>query len=183
VFADPLAVGLIGDFLFELREVVLAVGVLDVSEQLSPFSHEVVSSAQEIPGWAHLLGVDISHGDHASPEQCGDFLGVDSVVFAFAAVDGFHIQSMAQDKRDSFLGTEISQPVPDEHTFHGDTDIRAVGLDDLEEYLGRGFHVTMHEGFPGLVQNTDIHGSGVKVDSAIILVLFGVESHWASSFG
>ena len=31
VFADPLAIGLIGDFLFELREVVLAVGVLDVS--------------------------------------------------------------------------------------------------------------------------------------------------------
>jgi hypothetical protein len=41
----------------------------------------------------------------------------------------------------------------------------------------------MHEGFPGLVQNTDIHGSGVKIDSAIILVLFGVKSHWASSFG
>jgi hypothetical protein len=161
----------------------LAIGVLDVSEQFSPFSHEVVSSAKQISGRAHLLGVDIGHGDHASPEQCGDFPRVDSVVFAFTTVDGFHVEGMAQDKRDPLVGTQISQPVPDEHTLHGDTDILAVGLDDIQEPFGRGFQVPMNMGFGGLVHISDIHGSGVQIDSAVILVLFGVKSHGASSFG
>jgi hypothetical protein len=33
------------------------------------------------------------------------------------------------------------------------------------------------------IKDTDVHFFSVKVDSAIILVLFGVEFHMASSFG
>jgi len=41
----------------------------------------------------------------------------------------------------------------------------------------------MQDCFTFLIQDTDEHGSGMKIDSAEKLVLFGVESHWASSFG
>jgi hypothetical protein len=97
----------------------LAVGVLDVGKQLSPLSHEVVSSSKQVSGRAHLLGVDIGHGDHASPEQCGDFFGVDSVVFALTAVDGFHVEGMAQDKGDPLWAQRSAnhnkyRPVPAE---------------------------------------------------------------------
>jgi hypothetical protein len=34
-----------------------------------------------------------------------------------------------------------------------------------------------------VAKDADVHGSGMKVDSAVVPVLFGVESHWASSFG
>ncbi len=33
------------------------------------------------------------------------------------------------------------------------------------------------------VEDTDVHFFGVKINSAIILVLFGIEFHMASSFG
>lgn len=47
---QPLAVGLVGDLLAELGEVVLGVGVLDVTEELGSFAHQMHASAQQIPG-------------------------------------------------------------------------------------------------------------------------------------
>jgi len=37
-------------------------------------------------------------------------------------------------------------------------------------------------GFTRLVKNPDIHGPGVKIDSAVLHVLPVIESHWVSSF-
>jgi hypothetical protein len=50
VIGESLPVRLVGDLLLELGEVVLAISVLDVGEELGALSHEVVSAAQQIPG-------------------------------------------------------------------------------------------------------------------------------------
>jgi hypothetical protein len=59
--------------------------------ELGPFSHEVISSSEEIPRCAHFGRVDISLRKHASPEQGGDLMGVNLIIFGFSAVDGFHV--------------------------------------------------------------------------------------------
>ncbi len=143
----------------------------------------MVSATEQIPGGAHLSGIDIGHGDVASPQKGCDLFGVDFVVFAFSSVDSLHVEGMTQDERNLFFGAEISEPVPDEHALHGHDNVFSIGFDGLEECLWRGFPVPMQGCFTFLIQDTNVHGSGMKVDSAIILVLFGVESHWASSFG
>jgi hypothetical protein len=90
---------------------------------------------------------------------------------------------MAQDEGDRLLGAEIGEPVPDEHAFDGDNDILPVGLDGPEKVIRGGSAVTVEHGFALLIQDAKVHGSGVQIDSAIKLVLVGVKSHMASSFG
>jgi len=93
-------------------EVVLTPGVLNVSVEFGPFSHEMVSSSEQIPGGSHTGRIGIRHGDHPSSEQDGNLVGVDLVVFGFAAVNGFHVEGMAQDKGNAVVFAEISDPVP-----------------------------------------------------------------------
>jgi hypothetical protein len=90
---------------------------------------------------------------------------------------------MAQDERDSLLGAEIGEPIPYEHAFDGDDDILPVGLDGPEKELRRSFAVFVEHGVALLIQDAQIHGSGVQIDAAIKFVLVGVKSHKASSFG
>ncbi len=52
-----------------------------------------------------------------------------------------------------------------------------VRCDDLEEHLRRRFHVAVHEHVAGGVENADVHGLHVEIDSAIVTVLAVVESH------
>jgi hypothetical protein len=51
-----------------LREVVLASGVLDMGKEFRPFSHEVISASEEVPGCPHLCGIDISLRNHTASE-------------------------------------------------------------------------------------------------------------------
>lgn len=104
-------------------------------------------------------------------------------IFAFAAMDSFHIECMAQDEGDRLLGAEIGEPIPDEHALDGDDDILPVGLDGPEKGLRRGLTVFVEHGVALLIQDAKVHGSGVQIDSAIKFVLVGVQSHMASSFG
>ena len=50
----------------DLREIALAVGVLDVAEEIGAFTDEVVAAPEEVAGGAHLLGVDVDLGEHTS---------------------------------------------------------------------------------------------------------------------
>ena len=43
--------------------------------------------------------------------------------------------------------------------------------------------VLVQPDFPRLIEDAEVHFFGMQVDSAIKLVLFGLESHLASSFG
>ena len=59
--------------------------------------------------------IDIRHGQVAATQQLSDLFGIDLVVLRLAAVDGFHVQGVAEDKGDLFRLAEIGQPVPAEH--------------------------------------------------------------------
>jgi hypothetical protein len=50
-------------------------------------------------------------------------VGGNLIVLGFAAVNGFHIEGMAQDKGDSFLLTQVCQPIPRAETLDADDHI------------------------------------------------------------
>ena len=66
--ADPLAVRPVGNPLSRSYEVVLVVGVLDVSQQLPSVADEVETSAQEIPRGSHLGRGDVGLRQEPTPE-------------------------------------------------------------------------------------------------------------------
>jgi len=90
---------------------------------------------------------------------------------------------MAQDEGDRLLSAEIGEPIPDEHALDCDDDILPVGLDSPKKGIRRDLTVFVEHGVALLIQDAQVHGSGVQIDSAIKFVLVGVESHMASSFG
>jgi len=90
-FQDALKVDLVGEFLAELGQVVLAERVLYVGEQVPPFAHEMAPAAKQVAGRSHPGGVDISHWDHAASEQPRDLAGVDAVVFGLPPVYRLHV--------------------------------------------------------------------------------------------
>jgi len=110
-------------------------------------------------------------------------VGVDPVVFAVAAMDSLHVEGVAEDEGELLLGADVSKPVPDEHALNRDNDIFPVRCYCPKEGLRCGFAVLVEDGLALPVQDADVHGPGMKVDSAVELMLFGVESDWASSLG
>src|SRR5215475_15647676 len=61
---DSLAVGFISDFLADLGQIVLTVGVLHMGQQLRAFAHQVHAAAKKIPSRSHLGWIDVSHRQH-----------------------------------------------------------------------------------------------------------------------
>jgi hypothetical protein len=68
-------------------------------------------------------------------------LRVDLVVFGLAAMNGFHVEGMTEDKRDVFLGAQVGEPVPGEHAFDRDDDIRPIRRNGFEKGLWGRLHV------------------------------------------
>jgi hypothetical protein len=94
-------------------------------------------------------------------------LRVDLVVFGLAPMDGFHVEGMTEDERDVFLGAQVGEPVPGEQAFDRDDDIGPLRRDDFETGLRYRLHVAVKERFTGLVEATDVHGTGMQVDTAV----------------
>ena len=67
-FDDAFSVLGFGNTSQGIGKVILASGVLDMGKELSPFSHEVISSSEQISGSPHPCGIDISLGKHAASE-------------------------------------------------------------------------------------------------------------------
>ena len=179
---DACPVGLVGDLLSDFREVVLTVGVLYVNKQFGSLVHEVHPAAQKVTSGAHFGRIHICHRVHAASQQSGNLVSVDLVIFGLSAVDGFHIERVAQDEEDFFSSAEIREPIPGEHAFNRDYDILPVRSNELQESIGIRRQVAMYENVAFAVQDADIHRSCVKVNSAVILVLLSVESHKVSSY-
>ena len=91
---DTVAVRLVGQRLPNRGPVVLAVGVLDMGESRGTLAHAVHPAPEEIAGRPHLGGIDVGLREHAPTQEHHDFLGIDFVVFRFAAMDGFHVEGM-----------------------------------------------------------------------------------------
>jgi hypothetical protein len=98
-------------------------------------------------------------------------------------MDGFHVEGVAEDESDPVLSTKISEPVPGKHALDGDDEVVTVRLDDFEESIGPCWQVPMYQNLPVLIDDTDIHRPGVKIDTAVEFMLVGVETHTVSSLG
>jgi hypothetical protein len=57
-----------------------------------------------------------------------------------------------------------------------------IGCDGFKEKLRLGVDVAVEQNFSFLAEDAQVHFVGVQVDSAVMLVLFGVKSHEKASF-
>ena len=89
----------------------------------------------------------------------------------------FHLEGMTENEADAFSSAQIGQPVPGEEAFNADDDVLAEGTDRLEKGIGIGLHVAMKNDRAGLIENAEIHGSAVKINSAVVRMLLRIESH------
>ena len=175
--SNPLSLRFPADVVLNIREVVLIGGILDVSQKLSSLAGEIHSAAEQIAGGAHFGRVDVGHGEHSTSGEHGDFLGVDSVIFRFSSVNGFHVKGVTENESYSFLFAQISKPVPGEGALDCNDETVPVLSDRFQEDLPVSFDVTVEENRAIAVNDAEVHGFCVKVDSAMVFVLFRVESH------
>src|SRR5436305_1606151 len=177
VLDDGAAVLGLASPLVERRQVVLGVGVLDVGQQLAALSGEEQAPAQQVAGGAHLSGVDVGVGEIAAAQQGGDLVGVEPVVLRLAAVDGLHVESVAEDKLEALLVAQVGDPVPAEQTFDGDHQVLSVGGESLQQQLALTGQLPVHQSLALLVQDAEIEAASVEVDTTVVNMLSGVESH------
>src|SRR4030042_3598362 len=74
-----------------IGKVILVIGVLDMGNELSPFSCEVSATPEQISGGSHFGWIDIGHWHHAATKQGRYLICVYFVVFCLATMDGFLI--------------------------------------------------------------------------------------------
>jgi hypothetical protein len=65
--------------------------------------------------------------------------------------------------------------------FDADDQICPVGRHGLEERFWASWHVPVEKNLSILVYDTEVHGAGMQIDAAVILVRRGVESPEVSS--
>jgi hypothetical protein len=101
------------------------------------------------------------------------------VVLPGGAEDGEFqlVEGMTEHEGNPLLLTQVGEPVPGEHALGGHSEILAVGSEDLENRPWAGSEVLVDLDVSGLVQDTDVEGSGVEIDAAVVEVLLGIESH------
>jgi len=137
----PVAVALVGDFFADGREVLLAVGIVNMGSAFTTFASQVHASTQQIAGRAHLGRRDIVLWEHPAAPQHGDFLGIALVVCGCAAMDGLHREGVSKDKRQAFASAEVGEPVPRKDTCDGDDNIVSIGRNGLEQGVGTGWYI------------------------------------------
>jgi hypothetical protein len=91
---------------------ILAVGMLDVCQELGPFAGQMHPAPEQVAGRPHGGRIDIGLREHTTAQQRRNFLGIDRVVFGLAPMDGLHGEGMTQHEGNPLLSTEISQPGP-----------------------------------------------------------------------
>lgn len=84
-FCAPRPVGLLGDFLADLGQVILTIGSLDMGQQGCALAHERHSTPQQVPGGTHLGGIHVGLGK---------------------------IEGMTEDKGNPLFSAEVSEPGP-----------------------------------------------------------------------
>jgi hypothetical protein len=172
----PVTVGCIGNLLTNGRQVILAGGLVHVGQQLGAFMCSMHAASQQIAGRPQLGRRHIGVREHAATEQDGDLVRVDRVVFGLPTMDGLHVQGMAEDEREAFVSPQVGQPVPGEHPFDRDDETLSRGRHDVQTGLWVRLHMTMHENLAALIEDADVHGTGMQVDAAVTLVLGVVKS-------
>jgi hypothetical protein len=104
-------------------------------------------------------------------------MGIDFVILCLSTMDGFHVEGVTEDKGDVFLCAEIGDPVPGEDAFNRYNDIFSISFGGFKEDLWIRSDIALKDDVSLLVDDAEVHGLCMKIDSAVILVLFGVEIH------
>jgi hypothetical protein len=97
-------------------------------------------------------------------------------------MNGLHRERVAQHEREAFGVADVREPVPRKHALGRDDEIIAVQGDRREKRFRCRRHVSVHEHLAGGVENADVHGLYVEIDSAIVAMLTVVKSHRLSSY-
>jgi hypothetical protein len=156
----------------------LMICVLNVSKKMAALANQIQPATQDITSGSHFGRIDIRLRNHAAAQQNCNLMSIDAIVFGFASMDGFHIESVAEDEGDILIGAKIGEPIPGEEAFDANDDVAAEWLNGGEELIRIGFDVFFETDFSGLIENAEKHSTGKEINTAIKLVLFGVESHF-----
>src|SRR5215510_8125841 len=135
------------------------------------------TAAKQVASGTHLGGIDIGLWEHTTAQQCRNLLRIDLVVFGLPAMDGLHIEGMPKDERDTFVGTEVGEPVPGEHTLDRHDKPLSIRVNGVQKGLRSGFHIAMYQDLAVLVEDAEVHRTGMEVDTAVKWVRRGVKSH------
>jgi hypothetical protein len=92
-------------------------------------------------------------------------------------VDGLHVEGVAEHERDLVLSTEVGDPVPGKHAFDADDEPIAERLDGAEQGFGPGRQLAVEVDGAVVIEDTQVHTSGMQIDSAIKSMGRGVETH------
>jgi hypothetical protein len=92
-------------------------------------------------------------------------------------MDGFHIEGVTEDEGDISLCAEISDPVPGEDAFNGNNDIFPVSFDGFKKDLRIRSDISLKYDVSSLVDDAEVHGLCMEIDSTVVLMLFRVEIH------
>ena len=90
---------------------------------------------------------------------------------------------MSEHEGDFMSSTQIRKPVPAKNAFDSDSNVIDIGENYLEKQFRIGFDILVNMDFTFLIEDTDLHFPGMKIDTAIVLVLLTVKSHNLTSFG
>jgi hypothetical protein len=103
------------------------------------------------------------------------------VIVGLATVDRLHIEGMAEDEWDTLLGTGVGEPVPSAQVLDGDNQSIAMGRAAFEKGIRAGLQMAVHHNLARLIQDADVHGTGVQVKATRKWALRGIESHQVSA--
>ena len=94
---------------------------------------------------------------------------------ALAAVNGFHVQGVAEHEGDVLGLAQIAEPVPAEEALAGDHQAVAEGANGFEKSGRLGGHFLVQDDGAGRVEDAQVHCPGVQIDTAVESVRLGVE--------
>jgi hypothetical protein len=91
-------------------------------------------------------------------------------------MDRFHVESVAEDESDPLFATQVGDPIPAEQALDGDRQVLSIGSEGLQQLLSVTRQLSVDEGLSFLVEDAEIEATGVEVDTAVMNMLFRVES-------
>jgi len=173
---DAVTVGFVGDLWAHGGQGRRAVGMVDGGEACAAWACQGPASAQQVAGGAPRGGGDRGVGEPPAAPQPGDWVGVARVVCGFAPMEGLHGEGMTTPTRATGVSTEVCTPVPGTQACGREDNLLAGGRAGREPRLRGGGHGTGQPRFPGLVEDAQVHGAGVEIETTRNRVRLGGEA-------
>jgi hypothetical protein len=175
---SPAITGGVGGTLCATRRVVLlALGMLDMRQELGAFVCQRHAATQERTGGAHLGGRDIRLRAHSATEPGGNLGGIEGVIVGLPPLDGLPGEGVSEAPREPCIGAEVGAPVPGEQTFDGDDETVSRWSNGCAKGFRMRRHGTVTPRRTSPVEDADGHGTGMQVDPAVQGVRCGGKSH------